>query len=138
MNEFPRDADELTNPDAHKPDETAAFLDPPQKNSDSKTLQSKRVSDKSRELKEEGDLIEVLSSDAGVRFLVRLFERCGMDLPVFHPSNSVMCEVAGRRQVANDLRDWIKNCGLEYWFRVEHEWEQKRVKPKTSEKRSKS
>lgn len=138
MSEYPRDADELSDPDAHKEDETAAFLDRPQKNSDPRALQTKRVSDKSRDLKEEADLIEVLSTEGGVRFICRLFERCGLDLPVYHPSNSVMCEVAGRRQVANDLRDWIKNCGLPFWFRIEEEWEQKRAKPKTSERRSKT
>lgn len=138
MNEFPRDAEELTDPDAHKEDETAAFLDTPQKNSDPRALQTKRVSDKSRDLKEEADLIEVLSTPGGLRFMLRLLARCGIDLPVFHPSNSVMCEVAGRRQVGNDLREWIKNCGLEYWFRVEQAWEEQRVKPKTSEKRSRT
>lgn len=138
MSEYPRDADELSDPDAHKEDETAAFLDRPQKNSDPRALQTKRVSDKSRDLKEEGDLIEVLNTEGGVRFIVRLMVRCGVDLPVFHPSNSVMCEVAGRRQVANDVRDWIKNCGLEYWFRVEQEFEENRAKPKTSERRSRT
>ena len=137
MSEFPKDAEELFDPDAHKKDETAAFLDPPQSNSDPKSLQRKRVSDKSGELKEEADLIEVLSTPGGVRFICRLLERCGIDQPVFHHSNSWMCEVAGRRQIGNDLRDWIKNCGLEFWFRVEQEWETKRPKPKTSEKLAK-
>jgi hypothetical protein len=138
LNEYPRDAEELTDPDAHKEDESAGFLDRPQKNSDTRSLQAKRVSDKSRDLKEESDLIEVLATEGGVRFIVRLLNRCGIDAPVFHPSNSVMCEVAGRRQIANDVRTWIKDAGLEYWFRVEQEFELLRAKPKTSERRPKT
>jgi hypothetical protein len=133
-NPFPNDSAELSDPDAHKPDETATFLDAPQPNSDPKLLQRKRVTDKSKELKEEGDLLMVLSTPEGLRFMVRLFGICGLDQPVFHPSNSVMCEIAGRRQIANQLRNWIKDAGLEQWFRVEQEFEKSRAKPKTSER----
>lgn len=130
-----RDADELfEGPDKPKPDGTEKFLDKRQSNSDPKRLKEKAVSAKARDLQDENDLKAILSSEAGVRFMVKLFNRCGIDQPAFHPSNSMMCEIAGRRQIANDLREWIKNCGLEYWFAVEREFETRRPKPQTSER----
>lgn len=132
MSEFPKDAAELFDPDAHKVDEK--FLDDPQPNSDPKVLQTRKLKDKSKDLKEEGDLLVVLSTPEGIRFLVKLFGICGLDQPSFHPSNSVMCEIAGRRQIGNQLRDWIKDAGLEHWFAIEREFEKFRAKPKTSER----
>jgi hypothetical protein len=105
------------------------------KTNDPAKLKEKALSDKNRELQAENDLKAILVTPQGVRFVVRLLQRCGIDQPNFHPSNSVMCEIAGRRQIGNDVRDWIKNCDLSFWFAVEKEFESVRPKPKSSEKR---
>jgi hypothetical protein len=110
-----------------------AIIDRPTTN-DPKALKDKALSDKQKDLQAENDLKAVLSQPQGIRFVVRLLQTCGIDQPVFYASNSVMCEVAGRRQIANQLRDWIKNADLSFWFAVEKEFETVRPKPKTSER----
>jgi hypothetical protein len=125
-------ADELFDPDAKK------TADPEfRSNADRKALKKQATTDKQKAISEENDLRTVLSTAEGVRFLVRLLMRCGIDQPAYWPDHGQMCEIAGRRQVANDLRDWIKDCGLELWFRVEDEFEShRRPKPKTESKGS--
>lgn len=124
-------ADELFDP-GKKPD--PSYLDKRERSNDPKALKEKATKDKARELQDENDLRAVLQTPAGVRFVVRVLLACGIDQPVFQPNNSLMCEVAGRRSIANQLRDWVKNVGLEEWFTVEREFENFRPKPKTSEK----
>lgn len=121
-------ADELFDPDSKK------TADPEFRSSaDRKALRKQATTDKQKQISEENDLRTVLSTSEGVRFVVRLLSRCGIDQPAFWPDHGQMCEIAGRRQVANDLRDWIKDCGLEVWFKVEDEFEQHR-RPKPKEK----
>lgn len=127
-------ADELFDPE-RKP--APDFLDRPQRSNDPKALKEKALKDKERELQDENDLRKVLGMPEGVRLVVRLLMACGIDQPVFWPNNSQMCEVAGRRSIANQLRDWVKNVGLEEWFAVEREFENYRPKPKTSERSKK-
>lgn len=129
----PKNAEDLFDPDANKPDDADRILDKPPRTNDPRELKKRAVSQKAKDLQDENDLRAIVATPEGRRFIVRLLMRCGIDQPVFHGSNSVMCEVAGRRQIANDVRDWIKNCGLEFWFHVEHEFEQHRPKPRTSE-----
>lgn len=135
MSESPQTAEELFDPDARKPDGTEAFLDQPVNASDPKQLKAKALDDKSRALKEENDILAVLGTDAGVRFVARLILACGWNAPYYMPNNSAMCEIAGRRSIAWQLEQWVKDTGLPLWFAVEQELEQTRVKPKTSERR---
>jgi hypothetical protein len=134
----PRNADELFDPEGSQPDPVDRILDQPPRTNDPRALKQRAISQKARDLTEENDLRAIVATPEGRRFIVRLLMRCGIDQPVYHPSNSTMCEIAGRRQIANDLRDWVKNCGLEQWFAVEQEFEQYRPKPKTSERDKKA
>jgi hypothetical protein len=127
----PSNADELFDPEKEP---APQFLDRPQRANDPKALQEKALKDKSRDLQDENDLRAVLATREGIRFVVRLLLACGIDQPVFQANNSLMCEVAGRRSIANQLRDWVKNVGLKEWFAVEEEFENYRPKPKTSER----
>jgi hypothetical protein len=129
------DADDLFDPDAKKPDGSEAFLDQPVNASNPKQLKAKALSDKQREFKQENDIRAVLSTEAGVRFVAGIISRCGWHEPFFHPNNSTMCEVAGRRSIAWQIEQQVKNTDLGLWFSVERELEQSRVKPKTSERR---
>lgn len=132
----PKNAEELFDPDASKPDPAEHILDTPPKSNDSKDLRKRAISQKTRDLNEEGDLRAVLSTDSGVRFLARLIGGpCGWNQPYYHPSNSTMCEVAGRRSIAYQLEQWISDADLDLWFAVRRELEKTRPKPKTSEKR---
>lgn len=131
----PRSADDLFDPDKEDIHPHAEkYLDTPQRSADPKALKQKAIDDKTRDLQDENDLRVVLETAEGVRFIVRLLLACGIDQPVFQANNSLMCEVAGRRSIANQVRDWVKNVGLPEWFKVELEFENHRPKPKTSEK----
>lgn len=131
----PRSAEELFEPNAGKPDDADRFLDRPQRTADPKALRKKALSDKQKELSEENDLKAVLATPEGVRFIARLIGGpCGWNLPYYHASNSVMCEVAGRRSIGYQLEQWISDCDLELWFRVRRELELLRPKPRSSEK----
>lgn len=126
----PRDAEELFDPDAKASSDADRINGPPPKANNPQDLKAKGITDRQREIQDGNDLTAVLSAPSGVRFVVRLLMRCGIDQPNFHASNSMMCEIAGRRQIANDLRDWVKNCGLDEWFKIEREFENYRPKPK--------
>jgi hypothetical protein len=127
-------AEELFSPDK-KPDGTEKFLDRPQRSNDRVQLKEKAISDKQKALQDENDLRAVLLMPEGVRFIAKIIAGpCGWNLPYFHPSNSVMCEVAGRRSIAYQLEQWICDVDLSLWNAVRAELEKSRPKPKTSEK----
>jgi hypothetical protein len=133
MSNPPKSAEELYNdPTEEKVDPTLAFLETPVNASNPAQLKAKALTDKSRELKWDNDLRAVLSTQEGVRFVARLIGACGWNAPHFHPNNSTMCEVAGRRSIAWQLEQWISDTDLTLWFAVRRELEQARVKPKTS------
>lgn len=130
-------AEELFDPHGarRKPE---GFLDPRARANDPQALRKKAISDKQRTLNDENDLRTILSTEEGVRFVARLIAGpCGWNLPHFHASNSVMCEVAGRRSIAYQLEQWISDVDVELWFAVRRELEKQRPKPKTSESKSK-
>jgi hypothetical protein len=134
-----KDAQELFDPDSVRPDETDAFLDTPTKTNDPVALKKKALSDKQKSLADENDLRELLKTRAGVRFIARLIGGpCGWNMPYFHGSNSVMCEIAGRRSVGFQLEQWISDVDLSLWFAVRRELEILRPKPKTSGEKFKS
>jgi hypothetical protein len=125
----PRTAEDLFDPEKPK---DPSFLEVPQKSADPKALREKAVSDKKKEISDRNDLLAVLSLPEGVRFLARLIGGpCGWNLPYFHGSNSVMCEVAGRRSIGFQLEQWIADVDLAHWFAVRTELEKNR-KPKSS------
>ncbi|MDB6107847.1 MAG: hypothetical protein JWO52_7846 [Gammaproteobacteria bacterium] len=126
----PRNADEL-DPDA-KPDRSESFLDKPQNVSDAPALKEKAISDKVRWLRDENDLRAVLLMPEGVRVIAQIIERCGWNTPYFHPNNSHMSEIAGRRSIAWQLEQAISDVDLELWFAVRRELETLRPKPVTS------
>jgi hypothetical protein len=131
----PRNANELfEGPDAEKADGTEQFLDKPHNTADPRSLKRKQLSDKQKELSEENDLRAVLSTPEGVRLIARIIGGpCGWNLPHFHTSNSIMCEIAGRRSIGYQLENWISDVDLQLWFAVRQELEKQRPKPKTSQ-----
>lgn len=105
-------------------------LDKPQRAGDAAALRRKAVEDKQTELSQENDLRAVLATPEGVRLLARIIGGpCGWNLPHWHASNSVMCEIAGRRSIAYQLEQWISDVDLERWFAVRRELEKLRPKP---------
>lgn len=135
MSESVRTADDLDRDPQAEPEKPLPFLDQPVNASDAKQLKAKSISEKARALKEENDIREVLSSPAGVRVLARLITVCGWNMPYFHPNNSTMSEVAGRRSIAWQLEQWVSDVDLNLWFAVRRELETSRPKPKTSDRR---
>jgi hypothetical protein len=129
---LPRNAEELFNPDAGKSDPSEAITGGRVRTGDVKALQRKALSDTAVEITDENDIREVLAlpSGAGLRFLARLIEACGWNTPHFHPSNSIMSEVAGRRSIAWQLEGWISDADLDLWLAVRRQLELKRQKPK--------
>lgn len=127
----PRNAEELFEPDEGKPHAEDRLIVPPQKTNDPKALRAKAVTDRERALQEENDLRAVLSTAAGVRLMARVIAGpCGWNSPYFNPSNSVMCEIAGRRSIGYQLEQWISDADLKLWFAVRTEMEKVRAKPK--------
>jgi hypothetical protein len=132
---IPRSAEELFDPD-YTPDESAT--EPRRRTGDVRTLHKQAERDKIEEFTDEADLREVLAipSGAGIRFIARLIAGpCGWNTPYFHPSNSVMCETAGRRSIGYQLEQWICNADPELWAAVRAELEKTRPKPKTSQRK---
>lgn len=130
-----RDADDLTrDPQEDRPADPS-FLDPIVKSNDPKALKKKAIDDKSKALRQGNDVRELLATPAGIRFVARLLgEICFIDASAFHPNNSTMCNIAGRRQVAQQVKEIIRDCDFELWVKVDRELEAYRPKPKTSEK----
>lgn len=131
MVDRPRNAEELFDPE-REPD--PKVVDRPQRTNDPIALRDKAVSDKAKELEEENDLREVLSSAPGRRVLARVIASCGWNTPYYHPSNSQMCEIAGRRSIAWQIEQWISNADLKLWFAVREELEKARPKPERKPK----
>lgn len=133
----PRTAEELFDPDGAKEQDVEKVLDRVNA-SDPQQVRKSATRAKIREIEGENDLREVLASPAGVRLIARIIEACGWATPYFHPSNSVMSEVAGRRSIAWQLENWISDADVELWIAVRRQLESVRPKPKTSERRSRT
>jgi hypothetical protein len=126
-----RSADDLTRDPQDEDEKLPAFLDKPAKSNDPKELKRKAIDDKGKALKQEGDLRAILSTDSGVRFIARLLgEFCYIDTSAFHPNNSTMCNIAGRRQVGQLVKDAIRDTDFDLWVKVDRELETMRPKPK--------
>ncbi len=133
MSDF--DADDLTRDPQEPRPELPAFLDPVVKANDPKALRKKGVDDKGKALKAEADLREVLATQAGVRFVARILaDLCYLDAPAFHPNNSTMCNIAGRRQIGQEIKTLIRDADFDLWVSVDRELETRRPKPKTAER----
>lgn len=132
MNDL-RDADDLTRDPQQERETPHSFSDPVVKSNDPKALKKKAIDDKSRALKQENDLREVLASQAGVRFIARLLgEICFIDASAFNQNNSVMSNIAGRRQIGQTVKELIRDVDFDLWVKVDRELESHRPKPKTS------
>lgn len=131
MNEA-RSADDL-NRDPQEPEEKLpAFLDETRSTNDPKKLKKQATDDKAKRIRQENDVRAILATEAGVRFMARLLgEICFIDAPAFHPNNGTMCNIAGRRQVGQAVKDLIRDCDFELWVKVDRELEAGRPKPKT-------
>lgn len=126
-----RSADDLYRDPQEEPAPVPAFLKEPPKTNDPKQLRIKATDDKAREIKQQNDIRAILATEAGVRFIARLLgEICYIDQPVFHPNNSTMCNVAGRRQVGQTVKDLIRDTDFNLWVKVDRELEERRAKPK--------
>ena len=125
-----RSAEDLYS-DPDRPETLPAFLEKPQRSNDPKALKAKAIDDKGKALKQENDVREVLASQAGIRFVARLLgEICFLDVSAFHPNNSTMCNIAGRRQVGQVLKEIIRDVDFDLWVEVDRELEAIRMKPK--------
>jgi hypothetical protein len=130
-----RSAEDLSR-DPNQPDALPDFLDEPVKTNDPKELRKKQIDDKAKELKQEADLREVLSTQGGVRFVARILdELCYIDATPFNPNNSTMCNIAGRRQIAMEIKRMVRDADFELWVKVDRELESRRPKPRTSNPR---
>jgi hypothetical protein len=126
-----RSADDLIRDPQEDPEKLPPFLDQPVKSNDPKALKKKATDDKAKLIKQENDIRAILSTEAGVRFVARLLgEICFIDASAFHPNNSTMCNVAGRRQVGQLVKDLIRDCDFELWVKVDRELEVNRPKSK--------
>lgn len=130
-----RDADDLTRDPQEDRPKDSPFLDPVVKSNDPKALKKQATDAKSKALRQENDVRELLGTQAGIRFVARLLgEICFIDESAFNPNNSTMCNIAGRRQVGQQVKTIIRDCSFELWVKVDRELEETRPKPKTSEK----
>jgi hypothetical protein len=127
-----RAADDLYRDPQEPPEKLPAFLKEPPKTNDPKELKRKATDDKARELKQQNDIRTILSTEPGVRFVARILgELCCIDTPAFHPQSSVMCNIAGRRQVGQQIKEMIRDTDFDLWVRVDRELENIK-KPETS------
>ena len=131
MVDRPRNAEELFDPEREP---APAVVDRPQRTNDPIALRDQAISDKAKELEQEKDLREVLASTAGRKLLARIILACGWNEPYFHPSNSVMCEISGRRSIAYQIERWASDADLKLWFAVREELEKSRPKPEKKQK----
>jgi hypothetical protein len=126
-----RSAEDLDRDPQVKPERLPPFLDKPVKSNDPKAIRKKEIDDKGKSLKQENDIREVLSTQAGTRFMARLLgEICYLDVSAFHPNNSTMCNIAGRRQVGQVVKELIRDCDFDLWVKVDRELEVNRPKAK--------
>jgi hypothetical protein len=125
-----RSADDLTrDPQGDdRLDEAERIVGRARKTNDPQALKKQALDDKNRALQEEADLLWVLGQPAGVRFIARVMGICGVDQPFYHPNNGYMCEVAGRRSIAGQLKTWIRDADFEAWVAVDRELERGRPK----------
>lgn len=128
-----RDADDLTRDPQEERAAELPFLDPIVKSNDPKALKKKAIDDKSKALKQENDLREILSTQAGVRFVARVLgDLCYIDVTPFHTNTTTMANIAGRRQIGLELKTLIRDVDFDLWVKVDRELEAARPKPKTS------
>ena len=80
-------------------------------------------------VKEENDIRAVLATPEGRRLIVRVFDICGRNTPYFHPNNSTMSEIAGRRSIAFQIENWIRDVDHTLWQAVDVEIESTRPRP---------
>lgn len=130
-----RDADDLTRDPQEERRPESPFLDPVVKSNDPKALKKQAIDAKSKALRQENDVRELLGTQAGIRFMARLLgEICYIDESCFNPNSSTMSNIAGRRQIGQTVKTLIRDVDFELWVKVDRELEAARPKPKTSEK----
>lgn len=88
-----------------------------------------RITELQRRIQEENDIRAVLSTPEGRRLLVRILDICGRNTPYFHPNNSTMSEIAGRRSVAFQIENWVRDVDHGIWQAVDVEIEASRPRP---------
>lgn len=124
-------ADDLTRDPQEPPEKPLPFLERSRKTNDAKELKKQGIDDKAKQIKEQNDIRSILATEAGVRFVARLLgEICYIDASAFHPNNSTMCNIAGRRQVGQVVKDLVRDVDFDLWVKVDREIETMRPKPK--------
>jgi hypothetical protein len=104
-------------------------MDEPVNAGDAKSLKKKANKDLIAQLADENDLRAILALPEGRRFLVRLFSICGYDENFLNPNNMLMCATAGRRMIASQVRDWIREIkpdGFKLWTLLDAVWQEHR------------
>jgi hypothetical protein len=125
-----RSADDLYS-DPQEAEKPLPFLERPQKTNDPKAIKAKGIDDKAKRIKQENDIRALLGTEAGIRFIARILgEFCYIDASAFHPNNSTMCNISGRRQVGQQIKEAIRDFDFDSWVKVDRELEQQRPKPK--------
>lgn len=74
--------------------------------------------DKDRRTQVVQDLAWVLSSKQGRRFVARVLEKCGVELPVFNSNGATMTHAEGRRSVGLELLAEMKAHHRDAWLRL--------------------
>lgn len=67
------------------------------------------------------DLAWVMSTRQGRRFVQRLLDKCGVELPVFNPNGSTMTHAEGRRSIGIELLGELKINAKEEWLAMVNE-----------------
>lgn len=102
-------------------------------------LNKKAERDLAHLLEQENDLRAILATEQGRRLLVRVFDICGMDEEYLQPNHSIMSATAGRRQVARQIRDWIRTIrpdGFALWSKLDEAWQAYRYPMPASQQRA--
>lgn len=111
------------------PDE---LIGQPTNAADRKSLRRKKERDLIATLEDETALRFILTSQEGRRFLILLFEICGYDEEYLQPNHALMCGTAGRRQVARQIRNRIREIhpdGFKLWGLFDADWQAHRYPP---------
>ena len=82
------------------------------------TSRKRTETDKERRTQMATDLAWVLSTRQGRRFVARLLEKCGVELPVFNSNGSTMTHAEGRRSVGIEVLQELKLQHRDAWLQM--------------------
>jgi len=121
----PQTAEELTDPEGAR-EQLPPVFEQPSSVSNIKQIKRRTAELKSKELQEQNDLSAIVSTEAGLRFVVRLLEMCGHGEEQFATEPHFLAQIAGRRSIGIQIERAIKEADLELWLAVERVREARR------------